>query len=971
MMQKNIHPKRLILSILMVPFLFIGTACKKNTVNAEYIKYAMSHNDFAQSKPLYDAVSNGFACVEADIFLENGDLFVAHIKAEIKKENTFRTMYLEPIKELVAEGKYTNEKPIYIYVNNKTQGQTIAELYKQLGEYKHMLARCDYDGYHPGPVKVICGKLADIKGEAVQYLFGEGRLKNLDIDVPATSVIMINERWGDVFKWQGKGDMPLEEELYLRKIAKQAKKKGQLLRFWETDFPDSEVRKNIWTKLIDCGVGLISTDFLQELSGLAEEMRNREPEIVKEPNLNITQLGDLATIKVNGKKRLTGGKILNNNLRTSVKSTITDNDVFILQMSFDDEVDTLRFVFDKVNGLKDGIASYLFGDWESWTKPIAYNSVDELPNEKLLFSLWQHSDDLYGAMIPLCGGNWVSQLSGGENGLGSVSMNWKKDGAVKVPFMAIAFGEDPYQVIERLYADGMKAMGRDNNLRSEKVYPAMFEDLGWCTWNAMYEDVSEQKIVHGINTFEELDIRIPWMLIDDGWLCTDDQGRLTSMDFDNKKFPQGISRVISNLKENHGIKHVGVWHTMNGYWSGINATSFSDQTSLLVPYRDKAGVHDAAWSNTLYYAPNPGLATDHNFYDVWYKRLQHEGVSFVKVDQQSVIKRMALGLQGKDIPGYWQVATGMERNLQRAIQKYFKGQVVNCQDMAIEALYNMEGSAIIRNSDDFFPDRTAYFSIEVEKGNAAAHTIMNIHNALWTSQIGWPDYDMFQSHHVSADYHAAARAISGGPVYITDTPGKQNAVLIKKLINSRGELFRVDEPGLPTRDCLFNINKNQPLKAYSRIDNSGVLAIWNTDDANEVSGSWSPSDIEDLKGEEFAAYKHGSSKVRLIKRNEIVPVLLKRLNFEYWNLIPAKNQTAVIGLLNKFNSRCTVLSEIFKDNEVNTIIAEGGEIGVVLPNAPKQIWVDGEVFDGEWKFEDNLLVLEYESGKEILVKVAF
>lgn len=33
------------------------------------------------------------------------------------------------------------------------------------------------------------------------------------------------------------------------------------------------------------------------------------------------------------------------------------------------------------------------------------------------------------------------------------------------------------------------------------------------------------------------------------------------------------------------------------------------------------------------------------------------------------------------------------------------------------------------------------------------------------------DWDMFSSRHVAADIHAAARAVSGGPVYVSDAPG--------------------------------------------------------------------------------------------------------------------------------------------------------------------------------------------------------
>lgn len=937
-----------------------------------YIPFAMSHNDYEQEVPLQEAFSYGFACVEADVHLKDGELFVAHTTKEIEAGKTLRSMYLNPIREMVKKGGINKNRPLILYVDQKTKGETFTVLCQQLEEYKEMLARYDLDGYHPGVVKVVSGKWPMMKQLETRYTFAESKYKDIDSPLPSSAVLLVNDRWGDYFSWRGEGVLPVKEELKLRKMARQAEQDGRILRFWETDFESTEAREKLWSKLLECGVDMIGTDYLSELSDFAKN--NSYFSNGGQTNgcdLQVENENESINITSSGTMRLFNGRRLDHYEDIEVKSTSVANNISILKMDFSGKKDTVRFAFDSIIDLKEGVAAYLFGDWESWTKPINFKKTELLPDEKIMFVLWRHIDGTYGTMIPLCGNQWVTHLAGGEKGIGSVSVNWKNEQAENVPFMAVGFGENPYQLIKDVYKEGMKAINRDNNLREYKPYPAMFEDLGWCTWNAMYEDVSEQKIVDGINTFKELGIRIPWLLIDDGWLCIDDEKRLTSMGFDSEKFPEGISGVIDNLKENHGLKHVGVWHTMNGYWSGIDAKKFKSQQDLIAPYRDKAGVHDLCWSDRMYYAPSPDLSDNHNFYDVWYKQLQGEGISFVKVDQQSVIKRMANGIQGDNTPGYWQLATGMERNLQRSIQKYFNGQVVNCQDMAIEALYNMAGSAVIRNSDDFFPERTAYFSLEVEKGNAAAHAIMNIHNALWISQMGWPDYDMFQTHHVNADYHAALRAISGGPVYITDTPGLQNSALIKKLINKEGKLYRADIPALPTEDCLFNINKKQPLKAFSRIGESGVLAIFNTDDAEQVVGSWTPSDITGLQGKQFAAYKHGTEKVELIEDNAVIPVNLKRLAFEYWNVVPLKDRYAVIGVLNKFNSRSTVLSEVINVNKISATIAEGGEIGIVLPVRPKDIWVNGKVFTGNIKYGENLLVIEYDSKEEVLIEVFF
>lgn len=80
---------------------------------------------------------------------------------------------------------------------------------------------------------------------------------------------------------------------------------------------------------------------------------------------------------------------------------------------------------------------------------------------------------------------------------------------------------------------------------------------------------------------------------------------------------------------------------------------------------------------------------------------------------------------------------------------------------------------LVRNSDDFFPEIAS---------SHPWHVFCNAGNALFTQHLNvTPDWDMFQTVHDYSSYHAAARCISGGPVYITDEPGKHNIALIKQM----------------------------------------------------------------------------------------------------------------------------------------------------------------------------------------------
>lgn len=98
------------------------------------------------------------------------------------------------------------------------------------------------------------------------------------------------------------------------------------------------------------------------------------------------------------------------------------------------------------------------------------------------------------------------------------------------------------------------------------------------------------------------------------------------------------------------------------------------------------------------------------------------------------------------------------------------------------------------------------------------HMIHCAYNSMWMGQFIQPDWDMFQSDHLCAKFHAASRAICGGPVYISDSVGGHNFYLIKQLVYPDGTIPKCLHFALPTRDCLF---KN-PL-----FDSKTALKIWN------------------------------------------------------------------------------------------------------------------------------------------------
>ncbi len=54
--------------------------------------------------------------------------------------------------------------------------------------------------------------------------------------------------------------------------------------------------------------------------------------------------------------------------------------------------------------------------------------------------------------------------------------------------------------MERAAASVMARMGT-GRLRRDKPLPEFVDQFGWCTWDAFYQDVSQEKVREGLESF--------------------------------------------------------------------------------------------------------------------------------------------------------------------------------------------------------------------------------------------------------------------------------------------------------------------------------------------------------------------------------------------------------------------------------------------------------------------------------------
>ena len=235
-----------------------------------------AHNDYEHSRPLLDALDQGFCSVEADIFLVDGKLLVGHTRRALKPERSLQALYLDPLKQRVAKNGgrvYKNGPPVTLFIDLKTNGEkTYAALCPVLEEYRDMITAFSPQGKEQRAIDVVtpgsCPRRV-IEAQKNRLASIDGTVGDFDSNESADLVPVISENWRGLFKWRGKGPLPEEDKAKLDSLVKKAHDHGRRDRFWAA--PD---RLAAWQALYAANVDLINTD---NLAGAAEFLHGVKP----------------------------------------------------------------------------------------------------------------------------------------------------------------------------------------------------------------------------------------------------------------------------------------------------------------------------------------------------------------------------------------------------------------------------------------------------------------------------------------------------------------------------------------------------------------------------------------------------------------------------------------------------------------------------------------------------------------------
>ena len=571
-----------------------------------------------------------------------------------------------------------------------------------------------------------------------------------------------------------------------------------------------------------------------------------------------------------------------------------------------------------------------------WCRPAFGNVLSAVP--KRTQALLYREGNRWRVLWSLCGDVFNCTLRGGEQGLEAdiASYSEGENTLNETPVLLHFSGKDPHALLKKAAEAAEKLLGGRVMTVYRKPYPEVFEYLGWCSWDAMRCHISEDRLLSKVAEFKEKNIPVRWCILDDMWahvkgikglpeeMTTHDmvkimhQSTMYAMEADPDRFPGGLGRAIEKLHA-EGLT-VGVWYPTTGYWKGI------DPQGPLAKELDDILI--SLPNDNLVVKPEPAAAR--RFHTAMQDMLKSAGADFIKVDNQTHYRTKyspyyPVGVASKAIQGAIEDVT----------EAHFGDALINCMGMGNESMWNRRKSAISRCSGDFQPENREWF---------AKHIQQCAYNSLFQGQFHYSDWDMWWTDDGQALKNSICRAISGGPIYVSDKIGRSRPEVLQPLCFADGRILRPDVLATPIEKCLVDdpTTAEHPLFISGRANGCGLLAAFNIHHENQAQqGTVTAAEMglavgryfvrEQLTGETFVLEKGESLSVKLPDNDA----------FGLYVFYPLRTAVTPLGRIDKFISPKALL----RKNAKGVKLYEGGTaafVGVDAIATNRRPRVEGE-----------------------------
>lgn len=241
--------------------LFFALICCATVFAQQYdASRVFAHNDYEGPRPFHSAYDLKVGYIEADVFLHDGRLMVAHHKNEILKDRTLENLYLKPLSKVLAANngfafKDTTRR-LTLMIDLKTEGvRTLNAIVEALQKFSRLIDS-------PTLQIMISGSVPDpaLWEQYPGFIYFDGRPGIQYSPAQWNRISMISTNFQSHVRWNGEGLLPDAGREKIQELMSHAHQHGKKFRFWAT--PDFE---NAWRELKALNADVIGTDRVPEL----------------------------------------------------------------------------------------------------------------------------------------------------------------------------------------------------------------------------------------------------------------------------------------------------------------------------------------------------------------------------------------------------------------------------------------------------------------------------------------------------------------------------------------------------------------------------------------------------------------------------------------------------------------------------------------------------------------------------------
>jgi alkaline phosphatase len=226
---------------------------------------AHSHNDYEQKIPYWLAYDAGFGSIEADIFLVDSVLYIAHDRNELQHKIKLEEEYLQPLRQCLLKNKGylypIGYKNLQMLIDIKTDSvKTLHALILLLKKYPELIQSKNLSW-------VITGNRPDERlfSGYPDFIRFDGELHKNYSRAALEKISLMSDDFRRYSFWNGEDSLKAKDAAILRSAIIKSHNLNKPVRFWNA--PD---KPNAWKQFMVLQVDYINTDHIQELAAFLQ-----------------------------------------------------------------------------------------------------------------------------------------------------------------------------------------------------------------------------------------------------------------------------------------------------------------------------------------------------------------------------------------------------------------------------------------------------------------------------------------------------------------------------------------------------------------------------------------------------------------------------------------------------------------------------------------------------------------------------